>query len=167
MRVFPMHLKDANAMVTAIHRHHGPVVGYKFALCVKGDPIDHIPWEEGPVLGVAICGRPVGRRLDDGATLEVLRLAVVSGQPNACSKLYGACARVAREMGYRRILTYTLASEPGTSLKASGWKRDGEVEGRSWSVPSRPRTDKHPTCDKVRWVLEFEKQSAQKENTNG
>lgn len=68
----------------------------------------------------------------------MLRLAA-DGVKNAPSKLYGACARIAREMGYRRIVTYILASEPGTSLVAVGWEREAETPGRSWSVPSRPR----------------------------
>lgn len=148
MTIFPMSLKEANALVVAIHRHHGPVVGYKFAIGIE------TPTEYGGIResGVAICGRPVARKLDDGRTLEVLRLAVLPGEKNACSALYGACARVAREMGYHRIVSYTLASEPGTSLKASGWKRDGETPGKSWSRQSRPRIDKHPLGKKVRWM---------------
>jgi hypothetical protein len=144
-----MTLRDANEVVKAIHRHHGPVVGYKFALGLEVE-VNGGAWVRQA--GVAICGRPVSRVLDDGKTLEVLRVAVLNGQENACSKLYGACARVAREMGYNRIITYTLATEPGTSLKASGWKNDGPAGGGSWSVPSRRRIDKHPTGPKVRWV---------------
>lgn len=147
MTIFPMHLKEANEFVKAIHRHHGPVVGYKFALgaAVKTD--------FGAIreAGVAISGRPVARRLDDKLTLEVLRLAVLSGEKNACSFLYGASARTAKELGYADIITYVLDSETGVSLKASGWHICGETDGGSWSVPSRPRVDKHPTCPKVRW----------------
>lgn len=141
MRIVPLHLREANEFVKAVHRHHGPVVGYKFALGVKDDTLR----------GCVICGRPVARKSDDGVTLEVLRLAT-DGTPNACSMLYSACARTAREMGYQRILTFILETEPGTSLKASGWIRDGETPGRSWNVPSRPRQDKHPICPKVRWI---------------
>ena len=147
MRIIPIHFAQANAFVVSIHRHHGRVVGYKFALGVCGET-------SADVHGVAICGRPVARRSDDGLTIEVVRLAT-DGAKNACSMLYGACARVAREMGYQRILTYTLESEPGTSLKASGWKFDGTTGGGSWSVPSRPRVDKHPLVPKKRWVLDF------------
>ena len=148
MKIIPIHFAQANAFVVNTHRHHGRVVGYKFALGVCGEPCD------GSLHGVAICGRPVARMSDDGLTIEVVRLAT-DGAKNACSMLYGACARVAREMGYRRILTYTLESEPGTSLKASGWKLDGTTGGKSWSVPSRPRVDKHPLVPKKRWVLDF------------
>lgn len=110
-------------------------------------------------MGVAIVGRPVSRRLDDRLTLEVTRVAT-DGTPNACSALYGACARAAREMGYARIVTYTLAEEPGTSLRAAGWERDGESPGGSWSKPSRPRPRdvtlfgeaRDTTGPKVRWL---------------
>ena len=152
MLIVPIHFAQANAFVVNVHRHHGRVVGYKFALGLRSDD-PSAPWD-GPLHGVAICGRPVARKSDDGMTLEVVRLAT-DGTKNACSMLYGACARVAKEMGYRRILTFTLDSEPGTSLKASGWKFDGTTDGRSWSVPSRPRIDKHPCVPKKRWVLDL------------
>jgi hypothetical protein len=57
-------------------------------------------------------------------------------------------------MGYRKIVTYTLASEPGTSLVAAGWKLIGERKGGTWNTPSRPRVDKHPTQKKLRWERE-------------
>ena len=101
---------------------------------------------------MAIVGRPVARRLDDGLTLEVNRLAT-DGTPNACSCLYGAAWRVARELGYRRLVTYILASESRTSLKAACWTCVGEAGGGSWSVPTRPREDKHPVEKKVRWEI--------------
>ena len=36
-------------------------------------------------------------------------------------KLYSACAKISKEMGYDKIITYILKSEKGTSLKTSGW----------------------------------------------
>ena len=75
---------------------------------------------DGLLVGAAIAGRPVSRMLDNGQTIEVTRL-VSDGTPNACSCLLGAMRRVARAMGYARIITYTLASESGTSLRAAGW----------------------------------------------
>src|SRR5205085_12020733 len=128
--------------VAAHRRHHPPPRGHKWSIAVE---------EQGQIVGVAIVGRPVARALDDGFTLEVTRLCVRPGVPNACSMLYGAARRVAKEMGYRRIVTYTLAAEPGTSLRASGWTDAADVPGRSWSRTSRPRTDRHPTTDKRRW----------------
>lgn len=124
----------ATAFVAEHHRHHTPPVGHKFSLAaMHGERM----------VGVVIVGRPVARRRDDGATLEVTRLCT-DGTRNACSFLYGAAARATFALGYRRLGTYILKSEPGTSLKAAGWKLIGETPGKSWSVPSRPRDDKHP-----------------------
>jgi hypothetical protein len=104
--------------------------------------------ESDRLVGVVIVGRPVSRHRDDGVTLEVTRLCT-DGTRNACSFLYGAAARAAFALGYSRIGTYILKSEPGTTLKAAGWKLIGETPGRSWSVPSRPRDDKHPIEPKL------------------
>lgn len=134
-------LAEANAFVAAHHRHHKRVVGHKFSLgATLGEKI----------VGIAIVGRPVARERQDGVTLEVTRLAT-DGTKNACSFLYGAAARATFALGYKRLGTYILASEPGTSLTAAGWRLIGEVKGRSWSCPSRPRIDKHPTQDKLLW----------------
>jgi hypothetical protein len=124
------------------HRHHGMVQGAKFALAVAD--------ESGLIVGVAIVGRPVSRCLDNGSVLEVTRVATI-GTPNACSALYGAAWRVARAMGYTCIITYTLASESGVSLRAAGWRLVAESKGGSWSRPSRLRLDRHPTEPKLRW----------------
>jgi hypothetical protein len=142
LKIVPSSIRAANEFVRLHHRHHGAVQGAKFALAVAD--------ENGSVVGIALVGRPVARLLDDGCTLEVTRVAT-DGSPNACSALYGAARRVARELGYQKIITYTLASETGTSLKAAGWKLTAESEGGSWSRPSRPRRDTHPTEPKKRW----------------
>jgi hypothetical protein len=105
------------------------------------------------VVGVAIVGRPVARGASDGWTAEVTRVAVVEGVGNGCSKLYSACWRAARAIGYRKLITYTLDSEPGTSLIAAGWKTVGQVKGRSWHRPERPRIDRYPLQDKLRWEV--------------
>lgn len=143
LRVVPCTLRQANDFVGKEHRHHPPAVGHKFSVAVAdGDRL----------AGVAIAGRPVARGLSQYKTLEVVRVCT-DGTPNACSMLYGAVARIAAAMGYdrRNVITYTLATEPGTSLRAAGWVRDKDVRGRSWDTPSRPRVDRHPTEDKIRW----------------
>jgi hypothetical protein len=138
-------LAEANAFVTAHHRHHKPVVGHLFSLgAVDGDKI----------VGVAIVGRPVSRLRDDGVTAEVTRLCT-DGCKNACSFLYGASARAAFALGFKKIGTYILASEPGTSLTAAGWKLIAETPGRSWSVPSRPRVDKTPLQKRMLFEKSF------------
>jgi hypothetical protein len=141
VRIAPITLRAARAFVAKHHRHHPPPRGHKFSLAAE---------EDGRVIGVAIVGRPVARRLDDNTTVEALRVCT-TGARNACSLLYGAARRVAKEMGYRRIVTYTLASEPGTSLKASGWTCAANVPGRSWDRDGRPRKDSRPPSDKRRW----------------
>jgi hypothetical protein len=95
-------------------------------------------------------GRPVSRMLDDGLTLEVIRLCT-DGTPNAASKLYAAARRIAQAMGYERVLTYILKSEAGTSLFAAGWEQAAQTPGTTWSRDKRPRTDKHPLEERTRW----------------
>lgn len=132
-------LAEANAFVERHHRHHRPVVGHIFSLgAAYGDEI----------VGVAIVGRPVARRRDDGETAEVTRLCT-DGTKNACSFLYGASARAAFALGFWRIGTYILTAESGVSLYATGWRCLGERGGLSWSQPSRPRVDKHPAQMKL------------------
>lgn len=113
-------LAEANAFVIGHHRHHGEIQGHKFSLGAV---------QNGKLVGVAIVGRPSGRRSDDGKTLEVTRLAT-DGTRNACSFLYGAAAREAKRRGFERIITYTLCSEPGASLRASGWTLESEHAGK-------------------------------------
>lgn len=139
----PVRLDEANAFVARHHRHHKPVVGHKFSI---GASLGN------EIVGVVIVGRPIARMRDDGQTLEVTRLCT-DGTKNVCSFLYGAAARAAFALGYRRIGTYILKSEPGTSLTAAGWKLIGERGGGSWSVPSRPRVDKHPLEPKLLFEL--------------
>lgn len=55
------------------------------------------------------------------------------GGGNACSMLYGACSRIAKEMGYKKIITYILESENGASLKASNFIYDGIAGGTHWT----------------------------------
>lgn len=123
LEVRPIGLKAANRFVEVNHRHHKRVAGCKFSICAcKGDVI----------VGVAICGRPVSRHMDDGTVIEINRLCT-DGTRNACSLLYGACCRIAKDMGYRKIVTYTLKSENGASLKASNFICEGEAGGEIWT----------------------------------
>lgn len=140
----PLSLGEANDFVLRHHRHHGAVAGHVFSL---GAAV------ENEVRGVAIVGRPVSRMRDNGATLEVTRLCT-DGTRNACSFLYGAAARAAFALGYRRIGTYTLASESGGSLRGAGWRCLGERGGGSWSREGRPRVDRHPLQPKLLWQAE-------------
>lgn len=139
----PISIRDASAFVAQHHRHHRPPRGAIFAVAVA---------LAEKVVGVALVGRPVARKLSDEWTIEVTRVAT-DGTPNACSMLYGACWRAARAMGYRRAVTYILDTEAGTSLRAAGWRLIGEAGGGSWSRRARPRVDAHPTQRKLRWEV--------------
>lgn len=142
LELVPMARDEASAFVTQHHRHHGRPAGHCFAIGAASG---------GVVVGVAMVGRPVSRALQDGWTAEVTRLCVLRDQRNVCSLLYGACWRAARAIGYRRLVTYTLPTEGGASLRGAGWTLVGAAGGGSWSTPSRPRVDKHPTQTKLRW----------------
>ena len=142
LEITPVTLSEAFAFVNEVHRHHKAPQGGLFAVAVSSG-------EE--VIGVAIIGRPVARRNDDSWTVEITRVAVKEGYPNACSMLYGASWRAAKALGYKKAITYTLSTEKGTSVKAAGWKCVGSTPGKSWSVPSRPRVDKHPLQMKFKW----------------
>ena len=141
LHVLPCDFDEACAFVRQHHRHHLPPCGHKFSLSASN---------EEKIVGVSIVGRPVARLLDDGATLEVIRLAT-DGTKNACSFLYAASWRATRALGYQKLITYILDTEPGTSLSAAGWKMVAQTQGGSWSRESRPRIDKHPTQGKLRW----------------
>lgn len=111
LHIRPIHLKNANEYVKRFHRHNLPTVGGKFSVAC---------YDNERMCGVAICGRPTARKLDDGQTLEIYRNCT-DGTKNACSKLYGACVRIAKEMGYSKVITYILESENGASVKASNF----------------------------------------------
>lgn len=135
----PITREEGDPFIRQHHRHHNVPVGALWRHAAHDD--------DGSLVGVCVVGRPVARALCDGLTMEVTRLCT-DGAPNACSMLYGASRRAAVAKGYRRGLTYILASENGASLRAAGWHFLWVVKGRSWDTPSRPRTDKHPTEDK-------------------
>jgi hypothetical protein len=130
--IVPINRDDAFAYVDAHHRHHGRPQGYKYALAAAaGDRL----------VGVAIVGRPVARHLQDGWTVEVVRVCT-DATANACSALYGACWRAARALGYTRAITYTQDGESGSSLRAAGWLIAASLDPRTgWDMPGRRRLD--------------------------
>jgi hypothetical protein len=146
LEIVPMTRAEAQSYVRKWHRHHPPSLGGVFQLGIAD--------EDGRIRGVAMVGRPVARGLQDGFTLEVNRVAT-DGCPNACSALYGASWRAARALGWRKLITYTLARESGSSLRGAGWRVIGEREGRSWATSSlaRPRDDNYTAHgeQKVLW----------------
>lgn len=142
LTIKPIHLSPAREYVKQYHRHNIPPVGGKFAVAVQDD---------GRLCGVAICGRPVARHSDDGETLEIYRNCT-GGTPNACTKLYGACQRIARDMGYTRVITYTLMSETGASLRAANFVDCGEAGGEYWTGSRKRDYFVAPPERKRKWL---------------
>ncbi len=148
----PITLKAANAFVKEHHRHHDTVTGCRFS-----EGLYKVCDGKSTLIGVAICGRPVSRILDDGLTLEINRLCVEEQEENACSMLYGACCRVAKAMGYKKVITYILESESGVSLKASNFMLDDSCcGGTRWtgkrSTEHIENKRRPPAERKQRWV---------------
>lgn len=141
LELTPVSLKTANEFVDLFHRHHKAVTGHKFSIGCS---------QNGRLVGVVIAGRPVSRHLDDGKTLEVNRLCTL-GVKNTCSILYAAASRAAKAMGYKRIITYILESENGSSLKAAGWHCAGPAGGKEWTGARKPPVPLYPQEMKVRF----------------
>ena len=148
-RLVPLTLAQANTMVTQLHRHHKPVQGHRFSIGLEY----FVDEDEYDLVGAIIVGRPVARMSDDGFTAEVTR-CVTDGTKNAPSALYSAAWRAWRAMGGQRLITYTLATEPGTSLRATGFKELYTTKNRpsGWDTPSR-RRDSGSQAPKTLWEL--------------
>lgn len=131
---------QACTFIATHHRHHIAPRGWKFGTSLVNG--------EGCTVGVVMVGRPVSRRQDDGFTLEVIRLCTVENAPNAASQLYGIARRVAKELGYTRIITYILLDEEGITLKAAGWKLVRESRGAVGSNPAGDVPTKRPQVRK-------------------
>lgn len=144
LTVRPVTYRLAADFINKNHRHHKAPQGMKWAVGV---------FDSEKLVGVATAGRPVGRKYDDGLTCEITRVCT-DGTRNACSMLYGACQRVAKAMGYKRIITYTLESEGGASVKAANFVYDGEAGGVNWTG-ARNRGQDIPHEMKKRWRREL------------
>lgn len=150
LELVPVTRDEARKFIGQHHRHNLPPQMVRIAVGVASG---------GQLVGVATAHNPVARMLDDGKTLEVTR-SCTNGTPNANSMLYGAITRAAKALGFHKLVTYTLAEESGSSLRASGWQRDAELGERpSWDTPARPRVqidlfgnERRPPGPKVRWV---------------
>jgi hypothetical protein len=136
--------------VNAHHRHSAPPVGARFAIEALCD---------GEVVGVVIVGRTVARKLHEATTCEVLRCCVKDDAPrNACSYLYGAARRVWQSWGGHKIITYTLADEPGDSLRGAGFTAVAQTRSEPKGWGRKDRTRGVSALDgkrKIRWQLEL------------
>lgn len=139
----PLLFTEACEFVRRFHRHHPPSKGWLFGIGANAG---------AHVVGVITIGRPIPRAYQDGYTCEATRCCT-DGTKNACSMLYAAAWRAARAMGYKRLITYTLASEPGTSLRAAGYRVVHQTRAQSWNRPSRPRVDHATPVPKLLWEV--------------
>lgn len=145
LRPRPVTRDDCNAFIEDKHRHHGRVVGYRYAVGAE---------RGAELVGVAVMGRPNARMLPQYSELEVTRLCA-DGSKNVCSFLYSRCSRVARELGFEAVYTYILESESGDSLKAAGWEYIYTTAGGTHDRPSRRRKDSSPICPKQLWAPQW------------
>ena len=140
--------RPAFEFIDRFHRHNVAPAGWKFGGGIYNGP---------DLVAVVTVGRPGSAALQAQGCIEITRVCVNPGLPkgivwNACSMAYGwACREVKKRLPQRRIITYTLLTEEGTSLKAAGFSRTFLSKGGSWDRPGRPRTDKAPTERKWRW----------------
>jgi len=154
----PITLREANDFIEQFHRHSGRTArdGGKFAIAAEVD---------GMVVGVAIVGKPLSRILAaDRFCAEVLRTCVSpDAPPNTNSFLYAACWRAWRAMGGRRLITYTLMTESGASLRGAGWRTIAECRGHKegWTSAQRRREWK-PIYgqQKLRWEVSVDRRPA-------
>ena len=149
LNAVPINLKAANNFVALHHRHNKPVVGARFSIgCATDDDL----------IGVAIVGRPVCRHLDDGFSAEVVRCCVVNdSQKGTCSFLYAACWRAWKAMGGTKLITYTLQSETGASLRGAGWSVVHEntgFTGKGWQSRIERQNQEITGQAKFRWEVQ-------------
>jgi hypothetical protein len=152
----PVTLWEANDFVASFHRHNGRTArnGGKWAVGVQTD---------GELCGVAIVGNPLSATFMDGWTAEVLRTCTNGRAPKgAVSKLYGACWRAWRAMGGRKLVTYTLTTESGASLRGGGWRCLGQAgtDKRGWSMKGKREWQPIYGQQKLRWELSTENNSS-------
>ena len=101
----PLTRTEVEAFIAQHHKHHLPPIGWVFQVALA---------RAHKVVGGATVGRLVARLLarllDTGVAAEVTRCCVIEGSAEryAASRRYGACWRIAREMGYQPLITYIL-----------------------------------------------------------
>ena len=161
-RVVPVTLGAANRFVELHHRHHGPVLRALWSVGVEpaDAPRDR---DRSALVAVGIVSLPVSRMLNDGATVEVRRIAVpeAAAIPNLCSIIYGRLIRAAGALGWDRVVTYTSNGEDGASLRAAGFAPVAAVHnrGKPWSStrsePQRRRFREQialPYAQGIAWI---------------
>jgi hypothetical protein len=181
LTVTPTTLREANAYVEEHHRHHDPVAGSIACLAVADDArVVGVAIVGRPLARMLQDGwtAEVLRTCVDSGYVEEVATAYLAGALfkarergavgvayaeaglaalrrcpwlQAVTRMLSALWRACQALGYRRLVTYTLAEEGGASLRAAGWRNVGAAGGGTWSRKDRPRVDTHPTQVKMRW----------------
>ena len=151
LKVVPLSLKEANEFVSKYHRHNKKCQGHKFSLGAVF---------ENKLVGVVIVGRPVSRKLDDKLTLEINRNCVLDNAPKGtCSFLYSKAIKVWQTMGGKKIITYTLDYESGSSLKAVNFKKEKMVQifkkNTGWTTRANRVWQEVQKTPRIRWGMEL------------
>jgi len=143
----PITFREACDFINKYHRHHQAPQGHRFSVGLS---------DGKDLVGVAIAGNPVARHNDDGYTLEITRCCVKSGiYKNGVSKLVSSVYQAGKALGFKKIISYILDEESGTSLKACGFHLDRLSEGGSWNSQTRRRIDKAPIGPKKKWIKQI------------
>lgn len=106
----------------------------------------------GELVCVALLGRPPARLLQGaGNVAEVIRVASDGTTRHAASKALAAITRAGLDLGWRRLVSYTLLGEAGTIYRACGWRPVALTRGGEGTRPSRARAPVQQPGRKVRW----------------
>jgi|TARA_Y100000296_G_C4991886_1_gene165814 hypothetical protein len=147
LKCIPLSLKEANEFVTKHHRHNKKCTGHKFSIGAE---------YKGNLVGVVIVGRPVARKLDDRFTLEINRNCVLDNAPKGtCSFLYAKAIQIWQTMGGKKIITYTLETESGSSLKAVNFLKANTTQifkkNTGWTTRANRVWQQVQSIPRIRW----------------
>ena len=153
LSIIPLSLKEANEFVTKYHRHNKKCAGHKFSIGAV---------YKNEIVGVVIVGRPVARKLDDRFTLEINRNCVLDTAPKGtCSFLYSRAIKIWQSMGGKKINTYTLETESGSSLKAVNFNKETTVQtfkkNTGWTTRTNRIWQEVQATPRIRWGKETKK----------
>ena len=151
LSVIPLSLKEANEFVTKYHRHNKKCAGHKWSIGAIF---------KNELVGVIIVGRPVSRKLDNRFTLEVNRNCVLDNAPKGtCSFLYSKAIKIWQSMGGKKLITYTLKTESGSSLKAVNFNKETTVQkfkkNTGWTTRANRIWQEVQSIPRIRWAKEF------------
>jgi hypothetical protein len=146
LRVRPTTLREARRFVDAVHAHLDRPQGGIVSVGVEAD---------GVLVCVAILGRANARLIGNASAgewvAEVTRVASDGTTPHAASKALAAITRAALDLGWTRLVSYTLLGEAGTIYRACGWRPTALSHGGEHDRPSRRRRPAQQPGPKVRW----------------